>query len=116
MHEILNNDHESLLGQSLQLRIRRFEWDGGSAYLRMRPETTRRPVWLVPHSLRIPLLTFKHRSDWVDLSSFHSDNKVYPMDMRKGDWKSRDWETVMTVQSRDGLIKNQNESLCNRIL
>lgn len=65
MYEILNNDHESLLGQSLQLRIWGFEWDGRSALLGMRPETTIRPVWLVPYSLRIPLLTFKHRSDWV---------------------------------------------------
>ena len=35
------------------------------------------------------------------------------MDIRKGGWKSRDWETVMIVQNRDGLIQNQNESLCN---
>lgn len=49
----------------------------------------------------------------VDIFSCHSDGKVYPMSIRKCDWKSRDWETAMTVQKRDGLIKNQNEYLCD---
>lgn len=31
MDEVLKDDHESFLGQSLQLRIQGFEWDGGSA-------------------------------------------------------------------------------------
>lgn len=30
MDEILKDDHESLLGQRLQLRIQGFEWVGGS--------------------------------------------------------------------------------------
>lgn len=73
-----------------------------------------RLLWLVPYSLGIPLLTFKHRSDIVDYFSCHSDRKVCPMDIRKRDWKSRDWKTMMTVQGRDSLIMNQNECLCDR--
>lgn len=34
-----------------------------------------RLLWLVPYSLGIPLLTFKHRSDIVDYFSCHSDRK-----------------------------------------